>query len=128
MKCRYLPFFGKCGLILCLFVVYGCASQVKISALVHEWVARPLSELKQSMKEPDSYASKIKWKEATYPLANGNYVFVEPVGKDCNVHWEVHPNGMIVGYRAVGSGCEFEGGTSSGADIVNTMTQPTRDW
>lgn len=71
-----------------------------------EWVARPLLELKQEMSRPDSYASKIGWKETTYPLASGNYVYVQPLREGCFFHWEVNPNGIIVGYVAKGKECD----------------------
>ncbi len=74
-----------------------------------DWITRPLSELKQEMKRPDSYASKIGWKETTYPLANGNFVYVEPVSVDCSVHWKISQSGIIIGYQAKGTGCKQEG-------------------
>jgi hypothetical protein len=73
-----------------------------------EWIARPLTELKQEMNRPDSYASKKGWKETTYSLANGNYVYVEPIFDDCLVHWEVNSGGIIIGYQAKGNGCGLE--------------------
>ena len=94
--------------ILCL---YGCASPIYVKDHAKNWIARPLSELKQAMKSPDSYASKIGWKETTYQLANGNSVYIEPFSEDCSIHWEVSPRGTIIRYRAVGSGCEQEPGS-----------------
>ncbi len=82
------------------------------------WIARPLAELKQEMKNPDSYASKIGWKETTYPLPNGDFVFVEPISADCSVHWEVNQNGMIIGYQAKGKDCKLGGGPDS---IIKTQ-------
>jgi hypothetical protein len=70
------------------------------------------------MKRPDSYASKIGWKETTYPLANGYYVFVEPLSKECSVHWDINPRDKIVGYRAIGSGCAQKGSD----DQLQTIT------
>ena len=57
------------------------------------------------MSREGSYASRIGWKETTYPLDNGNWVYVEPAGvggKDCLIHWEVNPQGIIVGARTEG--------------------------
>ncbi len=85
--------------------------------LSSEWIARPLSELKEAMKSPDSYASKIGWQETNYPLANGNYVFVEPLSDDCAAHWEINKGGIIIGYQAKGSGCG-QGGVSGGDDSI----------
>jgi hypothetical protein len=91
-------------LAACLFC--GCASQMTVEEHTGEWIARPLSELKEEVKKPDSYASRIGWKETTYPLVNGDFVYVEPVFADCAVHWEVNPKGIIIAYQAKGKGCE----------------------
>jgi len=85
---------------------YGCASQIDIKDHVKNWIARPVEELKQSVKKPDSYASKIGWKETSYPLANGNSVYVEPVGENCTINWEISPRGTIINYKALGEGCK----------------------
>ena len=77
------------------------------------------------MDSPDSYASKIGWKETTYPLVNGNYVFVEPFSKDCSLHWEVTPGDTIIGYRPVGSGCD-QG--SSSDSMIKTITAPSKNY
>ncbi len=86
----------------------GCATEVVVDEHGSEWLARPLSELKQEMNRPDSYASKIGWKENTYSLANGNYVYVEPIEDNCAVHWEINSAGIIIGYQAKGNGCPKE--------------------
>jgi hypothetical protein len=82
-----------------------------------EWITRPLSELQQAMKSPDSYAAKIGWKETTYPLANRNFVYIEPVSTDCFVHWEVNEGGIIIGYQTKGNGCTQGGGPESITNI-----------
>ncbi|NJD55629.1 MAG: hypothetical protein FIA94_04390 [Nitrospirae bacterium] len=105
-------------LLLCMIFLYGCASQISLEDLSREWIARPLSELKQEMKSPDSYASRIGWKETTYPLANRNFVFVEPVGANCTVHWEINEGGIIIGYQAKGDGCK-QGGPDKITNIQN---------
>jgi hypothetical protein len=71
-----------------------------------EWISRPLAELKQAMNRPDSYASRTGWQETTYPLSNGYYAFVEPLDKNCSVHWHINPRDVIVDYHAIGNGCE----------------------
>lgn len=118
-------------LLLCLLaplsLLCGCASSVPISERSEEWIARPLSELKASMSQPGSYASKAGWKEKTYPLANGNSVFIEPVSKECFLHWEVTPRGIIIGSRAVGSECTDETVAPSGV-LKNKITEPSQRW
>jgi len=104
-------------LLLYIVLLYGCASQMSLEDLSREWITRPLSELKQEMKSPDSYASKIGWKETTYPLPNRNFVYIQPVKADCFVHWEVNEGGIIIGYQAKGNGCKQGGGPDSITDI-----------
>ncbi len=115
---KYRPFTAFLCLLYITFLS-GCASEMSSRDLSGSWVARPLSELKQEMKRPDSYASKIGWKETTYPLANGNFVYVEPVGADCSVHWEVNQSDIIVGYQVKGNGCRQEG-VSEDYNIIKT--------
>jgi hypothetical protein len=86
------------------------------------WLGRPLSELKQEMKSPDSYASKIGWKETTYPLANGDFAYVEPVSADCSVHFEISQGGTVIGYRAIGNGCKQGGGPDN--SVTKTKAAP----
>jgi hypothetical protein len=94
---------------LFMILLYGCAAQMSLEDLTRDWIARPLSERKQEIEKPDSYASKIGWKETVYPLANRNFVYVEPISADCSVHWEINETGIIVGYRAKGTGCKQTG-------------------
>jgi len=102
---KYWP-VNVAWLLLYIILLCGCATQRSLEDLSRNWIDRPLSELKQEMKSPDSYASKIGWKETTYPLANGNFVYVEPVSADCSVHWEINQTGIIIGYRAKGNDCK----------------------
>lgn len=57
------------------------------------------------------------WEKPAYYLPNGNAVYIEPqyygggfFGADrrylgCDYHWEANPQGRIVSYRLVGTGC-----------------------
>ncbi len=52
------------------------------------------------------------WDKPGYYLPNGNAVYIERnlAGKNlryigCDNHWEANPQGRIVGYRLVGTGC-----------------------
>lgn len=111
----------KWHFLLLIVFLSGCSSQINIKEHVNDWMSRPVSELKQAMKSPDSYASKIKWKETTYPLANGNSVYVEPISEDCSIHWETTPRGTIIRYRTEGKGCEME---SSSDSFIRTLMPP----
>ena len=69
-------------------------------------MGRPVAELQEIISSPTSHASKIEWKETTYQLNNGNWVYVTPDVKDCFIHWEINPDGIIVGYRLEDEGCK----------------------
>jgi hypothetical protein len=116
MKYRALV---EVSLVLSIIFFYGCASRMSLEDLGRYWIARPLSDLKEEMKSPSSYASKIEWKETTYPLSNGNFVYVEPVTADCSIHWEINQSGIIVGFQAKGKGCKGGGGPNNG--IINNQ-------
>ena len=70
-------------------------------------IGQPIEETRKTMARENSYASSIGWKETTYPLDDGNWVFVEPATPDCLIHWEVNPQGIIVGAHAEGKGCDW---------------------
>ncbi|MGO9613446.1 MAG: hypothetical protein ACLPX5_10475 [Dissulfurispiraceae bacterium] len=112
MTRRFILSINQWCLLCVLVVLYGCAGQIQVEEHGQKWISRPLSELQEAMNRPDSYASQIGWKETTYPLTNGDSVFVEPLADDCFIHWEVTPGGIILAYRPVGSGCERKSGAS----------------
>jgi hypothetical protein len=112
---KHLP-VSAVWLLCSMVLLCGCASQLSLDDLSREWITRPLSELQQEMKKPDSYAAQIGWKESTYQLANRNYVYIEPIRADCYIHWEVNENGIIVGYQAKGKGC-----TQGGPDKITNI-------
>ncbi len=120
---KYRPIFvsKKWCFLFSLVFLCGCASKIYIEKHTNEWISRPIAELKAAMSKPDSYASKTGWRETIYPQANGYYVYVEPLSEDCSIHWDVNPQDNIVGYRAVGSGCEQ---TSSDTGNLRKMTAP----
>jgi len=91
--------------LLLIIFLSGCAAQIDVKTHAKTWIARPVSELKEEMKKPDSYATKIGWKETTYQLTNGNSVYVEPLSEDCLMNWHVSPRGTIIGYKTDGRGC-----------------------
>ena len=121
MKNKSVLLFSKCCSVLFLVFLYGCVPQINLEEHRNKWIARPLSELKQAMNKPDSYAKKVQWEETTYPLANGDFVFVEPISNDCSVHWEVHPEGIIIGFRTKGNGCE----QGQKYDFIKELTAPS---
>ena len=75
---------------------------------VHHWaqsvIGQDINKFKRE-SPPDSYASRIGWKETTYSLENGNWVYVYPIRANCYVHFEVNPQGVIVGFKNEGTAC-----------------------
>jgi hypothetical protein len=115
--CRWIFVFS-------LLVMAGCASQaVFIEEHGNEYVARNVDELRDYMNSPQSYASKAKWKEITYPMADGYYGFVEPIGKGCDMHWRVNQRNKIVGYEAKGEGCDRT--KTSDLELINLKNTTT---
>ncbi|MGO9377781.1 MAG: hypothetical protein ACLPN1_01630 [Dissulfurispiraceae bacterium] len=109
-----------------LLSIIGCTSmEKKVDEYGSSWISRPLSELKQEMKSPDSYASQIDWDETTYQLANGYYIFVEPFSKDCFIHWKINPKDTIIGYFGKGTGCSSRHETASddSESVIETITK-----
>ena len=119
--------FNVAWLLLYVILLCGCASQSPRENLSRDRIARPLSELKQEMKNPNSYASKIGWKETTYPLANGDFVYIEPVSADCSVHWEINQSGIIIGYLAYKNNCKQSEGPNN-INIENTRMRERSIW
>lgn len=92
--------------VMLVFLSQGCLSQIaSFEEGVKGTIGRPLSELKATLARPESYPSRIGWQEKTYKLDNGNLVYVEPVRPDCFIHWEVNPEGIIIGYKTEGKRC-----------------------
>jgi len=117
---KYWP-FNVVWLLLYIFLICGCASQIPLEDLSRDRITRPLSELKQEMKRPNSYASKIGWKETTYPLTNGNFVYIEPVSADCFMHWEINNSGIIIGYQSKEKYCKKREEPNN--SIINTKSR-----
>jgi hypothetical protein len=97
-------------IVLCftflMLLSQGCLSQIaSFEAYTKNWIGRPMSDLKKLVAMPESYASRIGWQEKTYRLDNGNLVYVEPDRPDCFIHWEVNPEGIIIGYKTEGKRC-----------------------
>ena len=69
-------------------------------------IGTPLVDLQVADAQPGSYVSKSAAKPRTYPLENGDSVYVSPLSKDCIVYWQIDPQGMIIGYRSEGAGCD----------------------
>lgn len=67
-----------------------------------------IAVVRNLIESPESYASRVGWQEKTYPLANGHWVYVEPDRPNCEIHYEVNGEDIIVGYTPVGTGCRHQ--------------------
>ncbi len=91
-------------ILLSLFFIQGCLTNIpSIGDYTSNKIGRPIEKQIKRVLDPGSYASRIGWKEKTYKLDNGNWVYIEPDSKNCFIHWEVNPQGIIVGYKLEGN-------------------------
>ena len=92
--------------VIVLLSSSGCAPYPTLRSYRKSGLGRPISAKKALIERKGSHASSIGWKETTYNLPNGNWVYVEPDSPNCFIHWEVNPDGIIVGSHTEGKGCE----------------------
>lgn len=69
-------------------------------------VGRDISVVQDLVRRPTSHATSIGWQERTYTLPNGHWVYVEPDRANCEIHYEVDGENIIVGYTPMGAGCQ----------------------
>ena len=69
-------------------------------------VGRDISVVRDLVRRPGSHASTVGWQEKTYTLPNGHWVYVEPERANCEIHYEVNGEDIIVGYTPMGTGCQ----------------------
>lgn len=62
-------------------------------------------------RDPKKEPSREDLMKMRYVTSNGNVIYVDPANfRRCNIHWEVNPAGIIVGYRfeeVVKGGCDW---------------------
>jgi hypothetical protein len=90
------------ALILFAFLLVNGCSIPSLNQTIRESMGQPISHKIEIMSRPNSYSTSIDWKEKTYKLDNGNWVYVQPDRPGCFIHWEVNPEGIIVGYKLEG--------------------------
>lgn len=91
-----------------LLTSFGCMSQIQpFKEYANSAIGRPVGILIATKQRPGSYASRAGWKDKQYQLESGNWVYVSPEREGCIVHWEVNPQGIIVGYRTEGGRCDW---------------------
>jgi hypothetical protein len=92
------------AIIFTAVLINGCWSQIlPINDYAKQGIGMHIDKIKKLASEPGSYASRSGWHEKTYKLENGNWVYVELDSKNCFIHWEVNPEGIIVNYRLEGN-------------------------
>ena len=90
-----------------LLNLIGCAPYPTLRSYRKQGIGQHIDVTKELVSREGSYASSIGWKETSYKLNNGNWVYVEPDSPHCLIHWEVNPEGIIVGSRVEGRGCDM---------------------
>ena len=71
-------------------------------------IGQNVSVVRSLTEGKTSYASRVGWQEKTYPLANGHWIYVQPDRPNCEIHFEVNGEDLIVGYTPMGSGCQYQ--------------------
>lgn len=106
--CRMKKLFSIIQVLAILLVLFGCMSQIRpFPEYANGWIGKSIDRLIIATRRPGSFASRIGWKEKQYKLENSNWVYVSPEREGCIVHWEVNPEGIIVGYRTEGERCDI---------------------
>lgn len=99
---------GIISFSILLSISFGCMSQITpFAEYTKNAIDSPIDNLIAAKQRPGSYASRIGWKDRRYELENGNWVYVSPEREGCIIHWEVNPQGIIVGYRTEGGRCDW---------------------
>ena len=100
-------------IVLLLLLITGLAacSASQVPALkeyADSMVGRDVSVVRDLVRRPGSHATTVGWQERTYTLPNGHWVYVEPDRANCEIHYEVNGEDIIVGYTPVGTGCQYQ--------------------
>ncbi|VBB46359.1 hypothetical protein TRIP_B40248 [uncultured Desulfatiglans sp.] len=98
IKLRYSIIFL---FFLIIFIMGCCISIMPIKQWADIAVGKSIYDL-IALATP--YEKKVGWRE--YSIPNGNRVFVQPMRKNCEIHWEVDKDGFILRYTFHGSGCK----------------------
>jgi len=99
------------SLSLTLLAGLGACSASQIPAIddyAGDLVGRDISIVQDLVRRSTSHATSIGWQEKTYTLPNGHWVYVEPDRANCEIHYEVDGENIIVGYTPMGVGCQHQ--------------------
>ena len=115
---RIIPFafLWPLAVLSCLVVLEGCPTISSPENWASRAIGKPIEPLlkavdRDHVRDPKDEPSREELMKNRRVLENGNVVYVIPVNfKRCNVHWEVNPAGIIVGYRyepLIKGGCDW---------------------
>lgn len=95
----------------------GCPTSIRSPHdFASGYVGSPIAHIfeivdRKYAQDPKNEPSREEFMKTRYVVSNGNTVYVRPANfKRCNIHWEVNPAGVIVGYRyeeVVKGGCSW---------------------
>jgi len=94
--------FNRVIIVFALFILSGCLGGSSLEQSAESGIGLSINVLKEIHARPNSMAAynrKIGWKETTYTLENGNWIYVtlyREARKNRYIHWEVNPEGIIV--------------------------------
>lgn len=88
-----------------LLALNGCISQIApLNESAQKWIGHHVKELEKASELP-SHQPRDRWPWTTYQLDNGNLAYVDSIRANCYIHWEINPQGIIVGYKTEGNRC-----------------------
>jgi hypothetical protein len=100
---------GVIALLLPAVGLVACGSQIPT---LKDWadplVGKNVADLRTLSAAPGSYSSRTGWQQRSYHLGNGNWVYVQPDRPECEIHFEINSEDLIVGYTPVGTGCRYQ--------------------
>jgi len=96
-------------LLLPALGLVACSSQIPT---LKDWadalVGKNVADLRALSATSGSYSSRTGWQHKRYNLGNGNWVYVQPDRPNCEIHFEINSEDLIVGYTPIGKGCRYQ--------------------
>lgn len=89
------------------FLLGGCFNLVATpESMAEQMIGKPVSYLYDLVAEqPESKVARRGGIRKQGQMPNGNWVYIEPIEAYCDIYYEVDPNGIVLGFRAVGENC-----------------------
>ena len=87
----------------------ACSSQIPtLKDWADDLVGKNIADLRALAAPSGSYSSRTGWQHKRYHLGNGNWVHVQPDRPNCEIHFEINSEDLIVGYTPIGTGCRYQ--------------------